>query len=72
MNQQKEVYLRSDVMNKESLDKVRSKLAEIIKNEKIDKADKMELILNLWWFLDSELYEDNIKTLIKYGKKREK
>ena len=59
-------------MNKESLDKVRSKLAEIIKNEKIDKADKMELILNLWWFLDSELYEDNIKTLIKYGKKREK
>lgn len=59
-------------MNKESLDKVRSKLSEIIENEKIDKADKMELLLNLWWFLDSELYEDNIKTLIKYGKKRNK
>lgn len=59
-------------MNKESLDKVRSKLSEIIENEKIDKADKMELLLNLWWFLDSELYEDNIKTLIKYGKKRKK
>lgn len=59
-------------MNKESLNKVRSKLSEIIENEKIDKADKMELLLNLWWFLDSELYEDNIKTLIKYGKKRKK
>lgn len=59
-------------MNKESLDKVRSKLSEIIENEKIDKADKIELLLNLWWFLDSELYEDNIKTLIKYGKKRKK
>lgn len=59
-------------MNKESLEKVRSKLSEIIENEKIDKADKMELLLNLWWFLDSELYEDNIKTLIKYGKKRKK
>ena len=59
-------------MNKESLDKVRSKLSEIIENEKIDKADKMELLLNLWWFLDSDLYEDNIKTLIKYGKKRKK
>lgn len=59
-------------MNKESLDKIRSKLSEIIENEKIDKADKMELLLNLWWFLDSELYEDNIKTLIKYGKKRKK
>lgn len=59
-------------MNKESLEKVRSKLSEIIENEKIDKSDKMELILNLWLFLDSELYEDNIKILIKYGKSRKK
>lgn len=56
-------------MNKESLDKIKDKFVDIIENTNIDNADKLELLMNIWLFLEN--YEDNIKILQKYGKKRE-
>lgn len=58
-------------MNKESLEFVKSKLVDVLENSNIDSVDKMELALNIWLFLEPELYDDNIKVLAKYGKKRE-
>ena len=57
-------------MNKESLELVKSKLVDVLENSNIDSVDKMELTLNIWLFLEPELYDDNIKVLSKYGKKR--
>lgn len=56
-------------MNKESLDKIKDKFIDIIENTNIDNADKLELLMNIWLFLEN--YEENIKILQKYGKKRE-
>lgn len=55
-------------MNKESLETLKNKFIEIIENTNIDNADKLELLMNIWLFLEN--YEDNIKILHKYGKKR--
>lgn len=56
-------------MNKESLEKIKDKFIDIIENTNIDNADKLELLMNIWLFLEN--YEENIKILQKYGKKRE-
>lgn len=56
-------------MNKESLDKIKDKFIDIIENTNIDNADKLELLMNIWLFLEN--YEENIKILQQYGKKRE-
>lgn len=58
-------------MNKESLELVKSKLVDVLEESNIDSVDKMELILNIWLFLEPELYDNNIEVLSKYGKKRE-
>jgi hypothetical protein len=52
-------------MNKESLEKVQEKVAELLNNTDIDAIDKVELLINLIHFLDPEKYEDNIKKLMK-------
>ena len=57
-------------MNKESLDKIKDKFIDIIENTNIDNADKLELLMNIWLFLEN--YEENIKILQQYGKKRKK
>lgn len=57
-------------MNKESLELVKSKLVDVLEDSNIDSADKIELALNIWLFLEPVLYDDNIKVLSKYGKKR--
>ena len=57
------------IMNKESLDKIKDKFIDIIENTNIDNADKLELLMNIWLFLEN--YEENIKILQQYGKKRE-
>lgn len=57
-------------MNKDSLELVKSKLVDVLEDSNIDSVDKMELALNIWLFLEPELYDDNIKVLSKYGKKR--
>lgn len=57
-------------MNKESLEILKDKFIDIIENTNIDNADKLELLMNIWLFLEN--YEENIKILQQYGKKRKK
>ena len=57
-------------MNKESLDKIKDKFIDIIENTNIDNADKLELLMNIWIFLEN--YEESIKILQQYGKRRKK
>jgi len=57
-------------MNKESLEKIREEIFKIKENKHINEIDKMELLMNIDLFLQN--YEDNIKILNKYGKKRKK
>jgi hypothetical protein len=52
-------------LNKESLEKVRELVIDVIDNSEIPVTDKVELLLNLYHFLDPEKYEKNIKTLTK-------
>ena len=51
-------------MDKESLDIVKDKLAEFLDNTNIDTIDKIELLINLYYFLSE--YDENIKILKKY------
>ena len=57
-------------MNKVSLLKAKEILIKNLDKAKIDKADKTELLLNLWLFLDEENYENNVDILKRYGKRR--
>ena len=50
-------------MNKESLEKIREKAIEVIDKEDIPITDKVELLLNIYHFLDPEKYNQNIKAL---------
>lgn len=58
------------LMNKESLEKIKEKFVDIIENTNIENADKLELLMNICLFLEN--YEENIKILQQYGKKRRK
>lgn len=55
-------------MNKESLDIVKDKLAEFLDNANIDPIDKIELLINLYYFLSE--YDENIKILRKVKDER--
>lgn len=57
-------------MNKESLDKIREEIFKIKENKHINEIDKLELLMNIDLFLT--YYEDNIKILNRYGKRRKK
>lgn len=48
-------------MDKESLEKVQDKIADLLNNVDIPITDKVELLINLIHFLNN--YEDNIKVL---------
>lgn len=52
-------------MKEESLNRIRLKMMEVITKEDIDEVDKLELLLNLYHFLDNNKYEKNIKVLKK-------
>lgn len=52
-------------MNKESLKEALKVCNEAINNLNINTLDKMELIINLYNFLDENKYEKNIKILRK-------
>jgi len=60
---------RRQTMNKESLQKIRTKLIEVISNSNINSLDKTELLINLYHLLDVKNYDEAIKTLIKTNKK---
>ena len=53
----------------ESLNKTLNVCFKAIDNAKIDKVDKVELLINLMQFLDNKAYENNIKILRKEQKK---
>lgn len=55
-------------MNKESLEKVQEKIAELLNNTDIDTIDKIELLINLIHFLNPETYEENIQVLEEHRK----
>ena len=50
-------------MNKESLIKMREFVLSLSDNDEINQIDKLELMLNLYKFLDPEYYEKNVKYL---------
>ena len=50
-------------MNKESLEIVQEKIAELLNNVDIPIHEKVELLINLVHFLDPNKYEENIKIL---------
>lgn len=56
-------------MERKSLEKIRDiVLNALYKSNDVDLIDKMEVIINLYYFLDPNEYKDNIKTLIKKRK----
>lgn len=58
-------------MDKDSLIIARRLIIERLNNVKaINPTDRAELMMNLWKFLDSEKYDENIKVLRKHEKKR--
>ena len=50
-------------MNEESLVKARDEIIKALEKADIDNADRLELIINIYHFLDEKKYESNIKTL---------
>lgn len=51
-------------MDKDSLEKVQDKVADILNNIDIPIHDKVELLINLVHFLDPNQYDNNIKVLM--------
>ena len=56
-------------MNKESLTIVQDKIVELLNNTNIPIYDKVELLINLYHFLNPDEYENNIKILVKEKEK---
>lgn len=56
-------------MDKDSLEKVQDKVADILNNIDIPIHDKVELLINLIHFLDPNQYDNNIKVLMKEKEK---
>ena len=50
-------------MNAESLDKALYTIIIALKQTDINEADKMELLINLYHFLDVKHYKSNVETL---------
>lgn len=55
-------------MNEESILKARDEILKVLEKLDIDNADKMELIINIYHFLDEKKYDKNIKILRKENK----
>lgn len=55
-------------MNKDSLIKAKDEIIKILEKLDIDNQDKMELIINIYHFLNEKEYNTNIKVLKKYKK----
>ncbi len=58
-------------MDKESLKIVRNAILETISELEIDVTDRVELMKNIYNFLDNKDYDDNIKTLAKRKYRRQ-
>ena len=55
-------------MEKESLMRVREEIIKLLRTLDIDNIDKVELMINLDYFLDADVYEESIKVLNKNKK----
>ena len=62
-----------EAKDKEELEKLQTKILELVKDSEIDPILKMNLLTNIYFFLDSNLYEENIRTLqLHYGSRIKK
>ena len=52
-----------EAKDKEELEKLQTRILELIRDSKIDPFLKMDLLNNIYFFLDTNLYEENIRTL---------
>lgn len=58
-------------MDEESLLKARELILNALDKEEINESDKLELMLNLMLLLDPEYYDEDIKILQMYSRKKE-
>lgn len=57
-------------MEQDSLRQARELLSNVIENSEINQADKIELLINLYAFLNGVEYNNNIKILQKELERR--
>lgn len=57
-------------MNKNSLEKARELIVNLLMNSKINGSDKAQLIMDIVMFLNEENYDKNVKAIrkVKYKK----
>lgn len=62
-----------EAKDKEELEKLQTKILELIRDSEIEPFLKMDLLNNIYFFLDTNLYEENIRTLqLHYGNRIKK
>ena len=58
-------------MNSKTLEKVRDKIIYLLKDLDLDITERVELMINLYDFLEPKYYKTNIKTLKKTIKRND-
>ena len=62
-----------ELKDKEELEKLQTKILELVKDSEVNPFLKMDLLTNIYFFLDTNLYEENIRTLqLHYGSRIKK
>ena len=62
-----------EAKDKEELEKLQTRILELIRDSEIEPFLKMDLLNNIYFFLDTNLYEENIRTLqLHYGNRIKK
>ncbi len=62
-----------EAKDKEELEKLQTEILELIRDSEIEPLLKMDLLTNIYFFLDINLYEENIRTLqLHYGNRIKK
>ena len=62
-----------ELKDKEELEKLQTKILELVKDSEVNPFLKMDLLTNIYFFLDTNLYEENIRTLqLHYGNRIKK
>ena len=52
-----------EAKDKEELEKLQTRILELIRDSEVNPFLKMDLLTNIYFFLDTNLYEENIRTL---------
>ena len=62
-----------EAKDKEELEKLQTRILELIRDSEVNPFLKMDLLTNIYFFLDSNLYEENIRILqLHYGSRIKK